>query len=156
VRADDFSATDSCCIECSGMSVHAWKLLEGRAKLFKSNLVEQLQYRRLWRRAPSRLSRKPRQYRDQTQLCSKPPTAQRIRDDFSLALPLRLVPCPLKVRFQISVSDDALALLHRKLADSRFPDEVNDAGWDYSMASLSPDVKRLVNKWKDGYDWRAH
>ncbi|KAH9979829.1 alpha/beta-hydrolase [Russula compacta] len=56
--------------------------------------------------------------------------------------------------FQISVSDDALALLHRKLTDTRFPDELNDAGWDYGVP-LS-DVKRLVNKWKDGYDWRAH
>jgi pimeloyl-ACP methyl ester carboxylesterase len=57
-------------------------------------------------------------------------------------------------RFQISVPDDALALLHRKLADARFPDEISDAGWDYGVP-LS-DVKRLVNKWKDGYDWRAH
>jgi Epoxide hydrolase N terminus len=56
--------------------------------------------------------------------------------------------------FQISVPDDALALLHRKLSDARFPDELNDAGWDYGVP-LS-DVKRLVNKWKDGYDWRTH
>lgn len=57
-------------------------------------------------------------------------------------------------RFQISVPDSALALLRRKLADSRFPDELGDAGWDYGVP-LS-DVKRLVNKWKDGYDWCAH
>lgn len=57
-------------------------------------------------------------------------------------------------RFKISVQDDALALLQRKLADVRLPDELSDAGWDYG-APLS-DVKRLVNKWKDGYDWRAH
>jgi len=56
--------------------------------------------------------------------------------------------------FQISVPDDDLALLQRKLADVRFPDELSDAGWDYG-APL-PDVKRLVNKWKDGYDWREH
>jgi len=56
--------------------------------------------------------------------------------------------------FRISVPDDALALLQRKLADVRFPDELTDAGWDYG-APLS-DVKRLVNMWKDGYDWRAH
>lgn len=56
--------------------------------------------------------------------------------------------------FQISVPDDALALLHRKLSDARFPDELNDAGWDYGV-SLS-DVRRLINKWKDGYDWRTH
>ena len=57
-------------------------------------------------------------------------------------------------RFQISVSDDALTLLHRKLADARFPDELSDVGWAYGVP-LS-DVKRLVSKWKDGYDWRAH
>jgi hypothetical protein len=60
----------------------------------------------------------------------------------------------LESRFQISVPDDALALLQYKLADVRFPDELSDAGWDYG-APLS-DVKRLVNIWKDGYDWRAH
>jgi Epoxide hydrolase N terminus len=60
----------------------------------------------------------------------------------------------LESRFQISVPDDALALLQRKLADVRFPDELSDAGWDYGVP-LS-DVKRLVNLWKDGYDWRAH
>jgi hypothetical protein len=56
-------------------------------------------------------------------------------------------------RFQLSVPDDALALLHRKLADSRFLDELSDAGC-YGIP-LS-DVKRLVKKWKDSYDWRAH
>jgi Epoxide hydrolase N terminus len=60
----------------------------------------------------------------------------------------------LESRFQISVPDDALALLQRKLADVRFPDELGDAGWDYGVP-LS-DVKRLVNIWKDRYDWRAH
>ena len=60
----------------------------------------------------------------------------------------------LESRFQISVPDDALALLQRKLADVRFPDELSDVGWDYG-APLS-DVKRLVNKWKDGYNWRTH
>jgi len=58
--------------------------------------------------------------------------------------------CP----FQISVSEDDLSLLHRKLADARFPDELADAGWDYGVPLF--DVKRLVSKWKDSYDWRAH
>jgi hypothetical protein len=56
--------------------------------------------------------------------------------------------------FQISVPDDALALLRRKLGDAHFPDELSDAGWDYG--SPLSDVKRLVDKWKDNYDWRAH
>ncbi|KAI0259497.1 alpha/beta-hydrolase [Gloeopeniophorella convolvens] len=56
--------------------------------------------------------------------------------------------------FQIAVPDDALALLKRKLDDARFPDEVDEAAWDYG-APLA-DIKRLVNRWKDGYDWRTH
>ncbi|KAF8194144.1 Alpha/Beta hydrolase protein [Pholiota molesta] len=33
-------------------------------------------------------------------------------------------------------------------------DELDDAGWDYG-APLS-DIRRLVQRWKDGYDWRKH
>ena len=61
---------------------------------------------------------------------------------------------PSEAPFQISVPDDALALLRRKLSDARFPDEIDGAGWDYGVP-LS-DLKRLVDKWKDTYDWRAH
>ncbi|KAI9435117.1 Alpha/Beta hydrolase protein [Lactarius indigo] len=56
--------------------------------------------------------------------------------------------------FKIAVSDDALALLKRKLDDTRFPDEINAAEWAYG-APLA-DIKRLVSRWKDGYDWRTH
>ena len=56
--------------------------------------------------------------------------------------------------FQISVPDDAIAFLRRRLADVRFPDELSNAGWNYG-APLA-DVKRLVSKWKDDYDWRVH
>ncbi|KAF8257161.1 Alpha/Beta hydrolase protein [Lactarius quietus] len=56
--------------------------------------------------------------------------------------------------FKISVPDDAVALLKRKLEDTRLPDEVNAAGWDYG-APLG-DIKRLIGRWKDGYDWRTH
>ncbi|KAH9056295.1 alpha/beta-hydrolase [Lactarius vividus] len=41
--------------------------------------------------------------------------------------------------FEIAVPDDALALLKRKLDDTRLPDEVVNAA-----------------EWKDGYDWRTH
>ncbi|KAF7332854.1 EHN domain-containing protein [Mycena venus] len=37
---------------------------------------------------------------------------------------------------------------------TRFPDELDDAGWDYG-APLA-DIKRLVTRWKNGYDWRKH
>ena len=56
--------------------------------------------------------------------------------------------------FQISVPDDALALLKRKLEDTRLPDEVNAAEWDYGVPLA--DISRLASRWKDGYDWRTH
>ncbi|KAH9035724.1 alpha/beta-hydrolase [Lactarius pseudohatsudake] len=56
--------------------------------------------------------------------------------------------------FKIAVSDDALALLKRKLDDTRLPDEVNAAEWAYG-APLA-DIKRLVSRWKDGYDWHTY
>jgi hypothetical protein len=54
--------------------------------------------------------------------------------------------------FEIAVSDDELELLNRKLEDSRLPDEVNGAKWAYGVPL--GDIKRLVNRWQDGYDWR--
>ncbi|KAH8978895.1 alpha/beta-hydrolase [Lactarius akahatsu] len=56
--------------------------------------------------------------------------------------------------FKIAVPDDALALLKRKLDDTRLPDEVNAAKWAYG-APLA-DIRRLVTRWRDGYDWRTH
>ena len=44
--------------------------------------------------------------------------------------------------FKISVTDDALALLKRKLDDTRLPDEVNGAGWDYGVPLA--DIRRLA------------
>jgi len=56
--------------------------------------------------------------------------------------------------FQITVSEEALSLLKRKLDDTRFPDEINDAEWAYG-APLA-DIRRLTERWRDGYDWRIH
>ncbi|KAJ8083462.1 hypothetical protein PM082_009336 [Marasmius tenuissimus] len=56
--------------------------------------------------------------------------------------------------FKISVSDSEIAFLKQKLELTRLPDELDDAGWDCG-APLS-DIKRLVARWKDGYDWRKH
>ncbi|TFY66905.1 hypothetical protein EVG20_g4188 [Dentipellis fragilis] len=58
-----------------------------------------------------------------------------------------------EVPFNIAIPDDALALLHQKLAVTRFPDELDDAGCKYG-APLS-DVRRLGMRWKNGFDWRA-
>ncbi|KZV71770.1 alpha/beta-hydrolase [Peniophora sp. CONT] len=54
--------------------------------------------------------------------------------------------------FKISVADEALDLLRQKLSLARFPDELEDAGWNYGVP-LSH-MKRLVEFWKNGYDWR--
>jgi len=56
--------------------------------------------------------------------------------------------------FQITIADDALAALKAKLELTTFPDEVEDAGWEYG-APLA-DVQRLVTRWKSGYDWRKY
>jgi pimeloyl-ACP methyl ester carboxylesterase len=56
--------------------------------------------------------------------------------------------------FNISVSSEQLDALKQRLALTRFPDELDDAGWAYG-APLA-DIKRLVARWQDGYDWRKH
>ena len=56
--------------------------------------------------------------------------------------------------FKISVPDDALALLKRKLNNTRLPDEVNAVEWAYGVPLA--DIRRLLNRWKDEYDWRTH
>lgn len=55
--------------------------------------------------------------------------------------------------YQVFVSDVSLADLHTRLALTRLPDELNEAGWDYG-APLA-DIQRLVARWQDGFDWRA-
>jgi len=55
--------------------------------------------------------------------------------------------------FTIAVADDVLADLRRRLAATRWPDEVDGAGWDYG-ANLAY-LKDLVAYWRDGFDWRA-
>jgi hypothetical protein len=56
--------------------------------------------------------------------------------------------------FIISVPDEGINDLRKRLELSKFPDELEDANWDYG-APLA-DVKRLVARWKSGYDWRVH
>ena len=54
--------------------------------------------------------------------------------------------------YTISISDAEIEQLNQKLALARFPDELDDAGWDYG-APLA-DVKRIATYWKDTYSWR--
>ncbi|KAK7023085.1 Alpha/Beta hydrolase protein [Favolaschia claudopus] len=56
--------------------------------------------------------------------------------------------------FKISVSDDEINELRQKLRLTRFPDELDDAGWDYG-APLAH-IRRLVDRWQNEYDWKAH
>jgi len=55
--------------------------------------------------------------------------------------------------FRIAVPDTVLADLRERLARTRFPDEIVDAGWTYgtNLAYL----RELVAYWRDRYDWRA-
>ncbi|KAI9431830.1 hypothetical protein BJY52DRAFT_898177 [Lactarius psammicola] len=50
--------------------------------------------------------------------------------------------------FQISVPEDALALLKCNLNNTRLSDEVNPAEWVYG-APLA-DIRRLASRWKNG------
>ena len=50
--------------------------------------------------------------------------------------------------------DIKLQNLARKLESTTFPDELDQAGWDYG-APLA-DIKRLTAYWKDKYAWRTH
>jgi hypothetical protein len=56
------------------------------------------------------------------------------------------------VPFKIAVSDTQLSILQQKLKLTTLPDELDDAGWSYGVPLA--DIQRLVNRWKNGYDWR--
>lgn len=59
-----------------------------------------------------------------------------------------------EIPFEIRIPSTALDLLQSKLNLVTFPDELEDAGWDYGVPLSS--IKRLVERWKGGYDWRAY
>ena len=54
---------------------------------------------------------------------------------------------------RINIPQAALDDLHSRLARSRWPDEVQDSGWDYG-ANLDY-MKELCVYWQNKYDWRA-
>ncbi|KAF8869402.1 Alpha/Beta hydrolase protein [Infundibulicybe gibba] len=58
--------------------------------------------------------------------------------------------------FKISVSDEQLATLHKKLELAIFPDELEGMSPAGEYGSPLTDMRRLVAHWKDGYDWRKH
>ena len=55
--------------------------------------------------------------------------------------------------FKIQVPNAVLTDLKQRLSQARFADELQDVEWDYgtNLAYL----KRLVDYWRDKYDWRA-
>jgi microsomal epoxide hydrolase len=55
--------------------------------------------------------------------------------------------------FRIQVSDETLADLRERLARTRLPDQLEDAGWDYGTELGY--LKELVAYWRDKFDWRA-
>ncbi|MGZ4208951.1 MAG: epoxide hydrolase family protein [Actinomycetota bacterium] len=57
-------------------------------------------------------------------------------------------------RFEIHVSELVLEDLADRLSSTRFPDEIDDTGWEYGMPMGY--LRELVDYWRDGYDWRAH
>ncbi|MCH9038329.1 MAG: epoxide hydrolase [Chloroflexi bacterium] len=56
--------------------------------------------------------------------------------------------------FRISVPDSVLEDLRRRIAATRWPDEIPGTGWDYgaNMAYM----KDLADYWLNQYDWRKH
>ena len=56
--------------------------------------------------------------------------------------------------FQIGIPQDRLDDLRRRLADTRWPDQLWGVGWE---AGVPLDYLRgLADYWRTGYDWRAH
>jgi hypothetical protein len=55
--------------------------------------------------------------------------------------------------FTLSIPDSALADLQNRLKLTRLPNTLADAGRE--RGSRLEDVKRLVARWTDGFDWRA-
>ena len=54
--------------------------------------------------------------------------------------------------FKFSIPDTDLEFLCEKLRLTRFPDELEDANWDYGVPLAH--VKRLAGRWQNGFDWR--
>lgn len=56
--------------------------------------------------------------------------------------------------YKINVPDSAIEKLHAKLDDAKFPSEIPlTDSWDYGVPVSH--IKRLVNHWRNGFDWRA-
>jgi len=54
--------------------------------------------------------------------------------------------------FKIAVDDAVLSDLKMRLARTRWPDEIDGAGWDYGVPVAY--MKELVDYWQSKFDWR--
>ena len=54
--------------------------------------------------------------------------------------------------YTISVPEDRIQDLKQRLELAKFPDELDDVGWDYG--SPLADVTKLTAYWKEEFDWR--
>jgi len=55
--------------------------------------------------------------------------------------------------FRCHVSDDVIADLKERLSRTRFPDQLDGAGWDYGCERTY--LESLCTYWRDEFDWRA-
>ena len=56
-------------------------------------------------------------------------------------------------QFEIAIDDEVLEDLRRRLAATRFPDQIPGTAWDYGTELGY--LKELVGYWLDKFDWRA-
>ena len=55
--------------------------------------------------------------------------------------------------FRVDIGDDAIADLRDRLARTRWPHQIADAGWDYGINV--PYLRELCEYWRTSYDWSA-
>jgi len=55
--------------------------------------------------------------------------------------------------FQIAIPDADIADLHARLANTRWPEDLNDDAWSYG--TRADFLKSLCDHWRTTYDWRA-
>ena len=55
--------------------------------------------------------------------------------------------------FQIHVSDELLRATRTKLENARFPDELENIGWEDGTPLA--EIRKLRDFWLNSYDWRA-
>jgi pimeloyl-ACP methyl ester carboxylesterase len=56
--------------------------------------------------------------------------------------------------FQLHIPEEVLEDLRERLGRTRWPDEIAGSGWRYG--TNLDFMRRLVDRWRNGFDWRAH